>query len=329
MGHLTKSNFTIFFSLDLMHSIEKRIQAAYYYGKCKSLRKASLHYKIGKSTLQRWMSTNQSISRKIRSKKVTISIFTLIELSLRKAPFLKLIDLQKILIRSLKTKLSLETIRKSIKTIGFTRKTSQAIVVKSFAHFNLLQDLRNSFIDNISKLDINSVISIDEAAIHHNQIPLKGYSKKGTRVQVPVPSIRAAKYSLLMAISTKKIEQIEIHKGSINTELFISFISKLTHHIPPSTFLMDNVAFHRNKNVIKAIEKEGHLVLYTPPYSPQFNPIENIFGIIKTHIRNKYGEPFESILDYVSNFEVHSDVLLNTFHSAFSVRLEDFSNPFL
>lgn len=311
-----------------MYSIEKRIQAAYYYGACKSLRKASLQYKISKSSLQRWMSANKSLPRKIRAKKVNVSMLSLIEVSLRKAPFLKLIDLQKIVIRCFKTKLSLETIRKAIILIGYTRKTSQAIVVKSIAHFNTLQQLRSRFIDKISKLDLESIISIDEAAIHHNITPLKGYSPKGARVQVPVPSIRAAKHSLLMAISNTKIEKIEIHKGSINTEIFLSFVSKLTQNLAPSTFLMDNVAFHRNKTVVKAIENAGHMVLYTPPYSPQFNPIENVFGIIKSHIRGKYGTGFESILYYVIHFKLPSAILKKTYSSAFSVKLQDFKNPF-
>ena len=69
-----------------MYPIQKRIEAAYFYGKCNSLRKTSLKFNISKSSLQRWMAFNKQVVRKMRTKKTTVSILSLIELSLRKAP---------------------------------------------------------------------------------------------------------------------------------------------------------------------------------------------------------------------------------------------------
>ncbi len=44
---------------------------------------------------------------------------------------------------------------------------------------------------------------------------------------------------------------------------------------------MDNAAFHRKEDIHAMAEKEGHKVLFLPPYSPDFNPIEQDFAILK------------------------------------------------
>ena len=48
---------------------------------------------------------------------------------------------------------------------------------------------------------------------------------------------------------------------------------------------MDNVPFHKSKEVIALIEKSKNIPLFIPPYSPEFNGIENIFSILKSKVR--------------------------------------------
>lgn len=60
----------------------------------------------------------------------------------------------------------------------------------------------------------------------------------------------------------------------------------MTLNLPKNTiFVLDNVRFHHSINIKNYMESMGWNVLYTPPYSPWFNPIENIFGNIKTYFR--------------------------------------------
>ena len=49
----------------------------------------------------------------------------------------------------------------------------------------------------------------------------------------------------------------------------------------PSIIVMDNAAFHKKKDITEMLEKYGHVLLPLPPYSPDFNPIENDFANIK------------------------------------------------
>ena len=50
-------------------------------------------------------------------------------------------------------------------------------------------------------------------------------------------------------------------------------------------FLLDNVSFHHSKAFINLANTRGWKILYTPPYSPQYNPIELIFSHVKRHFR--------------------------------------------
>lgn len=71
---------------------------------------------------------------------------------------------------------------------------------------------------------------------------------------------------------------------AFNKDIFVLFLKKL--NLQPNTLLvLDNVPFHHSNNVKKYIEDKNVKILYTPPYSPWFNPIENIFGIIKNKFR--------------------------------------------
>lgn len=71
-----------------------------------------------------------------------------------------------------------------------------------------------------------------------------------------------------------------IGKGSINTELYIQFLnsSELNSEM---VLLMDSVRFHHANEVKELCKNKNIEILYTPPYSPWFNPIELCFSIIK------------------------------------------------
>ena len=81
-----------------------------------------------------------------------------------------------------------------------------------------------------------------------------------------------------MAITKDEILNYDIYESSINKKSFYDFINKIINNLKDSnyTFVFDNASFHKNKEVLN---------LFTPPYSPNLNLIENTFGIIKSIYR--------------------------------------------
>lgn len=74
-----------------------------------------------------------------------------------------------------------------------------------------------------------------------------------------------------------------LFEGNTDSTLFNFWLENLlfAELAPDSTIIMDNAAFHKTAMTRKIIEDSGHILLFLPPYSPDFNPIEQDFAIIK------------------------------------------------
>ncbi|MBI0436215.1 transposase, partial [Roseomonas sp. KE0001] len=75
--------------------------------------------------------------------------------------------------------------------------------------------------------------------------------------------------------------------GPINGELFLTYVEQvLVPELRPGDIvIMDNLGSHKGVGVQAAIEAAGASLRYLPPYSPDFNPIENAFAKLKASLR--------------------------------------------
>jgi transposase len=75
--------------------------------------------------------------------------------------------------------------------------------------------------------------------------------------------------------------------GPINRDAFEAYVAKVL--VPElrvgDTVVMDNLSSHKGPRISKLIEAAGASLLYLPPYSPDFNPIENAFAKLKALLR--------------------------------------------
>ncbi len=112
--------------------------------------------------------------------------------------------------------------------------------------------------------------------------------------------------------------------GPINSESFTGFCKWL---LAPALqagdwVVMDNLSSHKSAAAVEAIEAAGAKVVYLPPYSPDLNPIENIFSKIKQLIRGLKPRSLSSIVDAVQKVlpKITHDELRNTFlHCGYDV----------
>jgi transposase len=77
--------------------------------------------------------------------------------------------------------------------------------------------------------------------------------------------------------------------GAINGELFLAYVEQILLPAlhPGEIVIMDNLACHKKPAVQRAIEAAGAAVLFLPPYSPDLNPIEQVFAKLKAILRKK------------------------------------------
>jgi transposase len=151
-------------------------------------------------------------------------------------------------------------------------------------------------------------ISIDETSFGRNYVPAIGYSKKGTRLYVKRPFTRITTQSVVSAVSIGNPILYSKKEGSFNSDSFSEFISSLSFP-EKSVLLMDNVSFHHSYKVKEVALKNKWDVLFVPPYSPIFNPIEGVFSIVKRHFQKFLiiDDAFKSVtLDNIKSFFKYS-----------------------
>jgi len=205
--------------------------------------------------------------------------------------------------------------------LKITRKRTKRIVYKSQEYQSKLQIERREFLKKIKKIDRSKMVSIDESAFYPEMFPIYAYSPAGHAVKKVVTSQRQKKYSLILAVSDNKVIARETYEDSINKDIFIKFLENklLPECVANQYFLLDNLRFHHSKEVKSLIENAGHKIIYTPPYSPDLNPVENVFSVLKRYVRQQFSESATSVKTNVINGlrEIKSQTFSNFFRHAF------------
>jgi len=266
----------------------------------KVAKELSLEQKISRQTISNWYKKYQNIidflkeriSKTCKYKEQIIikdlNITNFIYKNIYENPFIKRSELIKKIKDKFDIKYNLNQISKIYKQLKLTFKKPKYRVIKNIKFLDELIIKRQEFVTNINKENIDKIILIDESGFNSLIKNLKGLSKKGSTIHQPISSIKNNNVSLIMAITTNKILHSTEITSSVNGEIFFSFIKEVINKLTEKgyIFLFDNVSFHKNKEMLKYINDMGHEYIFTPPYSPNLNPIENTFGIIKQKYHN-------------------------------------------
>lgn len=131
------------------------------------------------------------------------------------------------------------------------------------------------------------LIFIDEAGVNLAMTRLFARAPKGQRAHGKRPNKRGKNVSLIGAISLNRvITQLPI-LGAVDGITFEAFISqKLVPKLwKGACVILDNCKIHLGKDVEAMIKAAGARLIYLPPYSPDFSPIENCWSKVKTRLR--------------------------------------------
>ena len=273
--------------------IRKAIKA---FHTCGSLRKAQAQTGIPKSTIHVWV--NQLGHRFVDKRKGRKNN--------RKCIYPKeLIDMVKKLLEKQTTPIisvhqavrakfgnSMSTTRRAIQKLGLTRKkVSEILVPKTPEQIEKIKEFRQKIIT----VPIDDIISVDESSFDSRMLSTHGYSKKGERIMHAETLKTRNRHSLCCGVSVDGIETQYIVEGSMNTEEFKKHLLNFLPHCKQNVILLDNIRFHHNKDVLKIIADHGKEVIFVPPYSPQYNPIEHAFSSMKKTFRDMQEEETELI----------------------------------
>lgn len=140
-------------------------------------------------------------------------------------------------------------------------------------------------------LDPERLVFIDETWAKTNMTRSHGRAPRGRRLRAKVPHGRWRTLTFLAALRHDRIDAPCVVDGPINGRIFLAYVEQfLVPTLKPGDIvIMDNLGSHKSLAVRRAIRAAGAKLLFLPPYSPDLNPIEQVFAKLKTLLR-KAGE---------------------------------------
>ena len=137
------------------------------------------------------------------------------------------------------------------------------------------------------ELDPERLIFIDETWLNTKMTRLRGRAPRGERLHSPIPHGHWRTTTLVAGLRLSGIDAAMVIDGPINGESFLAYVRQVLVPTlrPGDTVIMDNLGSHKGAAVYEAIEAAGSTLRVLPPYSPDFNPIENAFAKLKAMLR--------------------------------------------
>lgn len=132
---------------------------------------------------------------------------------------------------------------------------------------------------------------VDETWASTNMAPVRGWGPRGKKLVGRVPHGRWRTMTFLAALRCDRITAPYVLDGPVNGRFFAAWAEQCLAPTlqPGDVVVMDNLASHKGRAVRQAIRGAGAKLFFLPPYSPDLNPIEQVFAKLK-HLLRKAAE---------------------------------------
>jgi transposase len=143
------------------------------------------------------------------------------------------------------------------------------------------------------------VVFVDEMGTNVSLSPLYAWSRKGERALGSAPRNWGQNVTLLASITLRGLGPCLAVEGATTREVFETYLERVLAPTlgPGQMVVMDNLSAHKGGRVKKIIEGKGCELLYLPPYSPDFNPIEQAFSKVKGLLRRARARTREALIE--------------------------------
>ncbi len=156
---------------------------------------------------------------------------------------------------------------------------------------------REAWADNRSRLDPGHLVFIDETGASTNMARLRGRAPRGERLIGKVPHGHWKTTTFVAALRSTALTAPCVIDGPMNGNAFLAYVEQVLAPTlkPGDIVVLDNLSAHKVPGVREAIEATGARLLYLPPYSPDFNPIEQLFAKLKALLRKAAERSIEGL----------------------------------
>jgi transposase len=160
---------------------------------------------------------------------------------------------------------------------------------------------REAWFESQLDLDPERLVFIDETWTTTNMARKCGREQKGERLRASVPHGHWKTTTFIGGLRCDRMTAPMVLDGPVNGQWFQAYVDQVL--VPTLSrddiVIMDNLGSHKGAGVRKSIEAAGATLLYLPPYSPDFNPIEKAFSKLKALLRKAAERTVDALWDRI------------------------------
>lgn len=164
-----------------------------------------------------------------------------------------------------------------------------------------MKALRREFIEALQHEDVTRFKFVDETSVNLTYTRRYGRAPGGQRVDAAVPLHNGPNVTVVAALTPHGLAAVMELDGAVNTASFAAYLEQV---LGPTlqvgdVVVLDNLRVHKAAGLAELVEARGARLLYLPPYSPDFTPIELAFSKLKTHLRAAAARTREALTEAV------------------------------
>lgn len=151
-------------------------------------------------------------------------------------------------------------------------------------------------------MNVKRLVFIDETGAQTNMTRRYGRAPRGERLVAKVPWGHWKTITFVSALRCDRLTAPAVFDGPIDGDGFLAYVEQVLAPTlePGDTVVMDNLSSHKVAGIREAIEATGASLRYLPPYSPDFNPIEQAIAKLKSHLRKHSARTFGTLIEAIA-----------------------------
>lgn len=150
--------------------------------------------------------------------------------------------------------------------------------------------------------DAHQYVFLDECGVTTDLLRRYGRSPRGTRLHDHTLCSHWEAHTVVAALRSDTLLAPAVFDGPIDNASFRAYVEQVLAPAlrPGDVVILDNLVVHKQPAVRAAIEQAGARIRFLPPYSPDFNPIEQVFAKLKAFLRALRPRSFDHVTDLVA-----------------------------
>ena len=143
------------------------------------------------------------------------------------------------------------------------------------------------FAEQVKDVPLQDIVVLDESYATTKFTRLRGRARRGVRLRCSLPHGHWKLLTVIAAMTLRGVQAAMTIDAATDTDVFAAFVEQVLVPTlrPGQVVIMDNLAAHKVGWVLEHIERAGCRVVFLPPYSPDFSPIEPMWSKVKQLLR--------------------------------------------